>query len=235
MLKQMKMSACKQRHEKRKVERVRRRKPTSHIIHAGAAALAAAAAIAAGTSAYASPLRFDNPAHGEPGHFEWVAPSGLVWLDITQGAGAQPGVGSLSAFGERLRVSMSTVSSPYGGGAESINISGAGTFLSPHSAGDWIPSGDVFRNVPNIARHIYGTFHTLLPEGVQTYLGVRFAEIYPLFNYGWIGGVRTGYEFEPFAWGYETEVGVPIPAGAPEPGTLALLAFGALALGRRRP
>ena len=71
------------------------------------------------------------------------------------------------------------------------------------------------------------------PEGVPLYLGVRFNG--PAWQYGWIGVERIdGNKLDAFAWGYETEPGVPIAAGAPEPGSLALLAFGAGALASRR-
>ena len=53
-------------------------------------ALAAAGAIAGGTQAYAGPSRFDNPPHGEEGHFHWAGPVGpRVWLDFTADADAQ--------------------------------------------------------------------------------------------------------------------------------------------------
>ncbi len=48
----------------------RRKRESTHRNHA-VKALAAGAAIAAGTQAYAAPIRFDNPAPGEPNHFEW--------------------------------------------------------------------------------------------------------------------------------------------------------------------
>jgi hypothetical protein len=35
-----------------------------------------------------------------------------------------------------------------------------------------------------------------------------------VFHYGWVGGVRTGNEFDAFAWGYETLPDTPIEAGA---------------------
>ena len=56
-----------------------------------AQALAAGAAIAAGTQAYAAPVRFDNP----PGvdHFEWRGGTyaSPIWLDIRESAASQPG------------------------------------------------------------------------------------------------------------------------------------------------
>ena len=76
--------------------------------------------------------------------------------------------------------------------------------------------------------------YTNLPEGVEPYLGIRF-DLGGGYQHSWLGVVHTGPELDAFAWGYETEVGVPIPAGVPEPGTLAALAVGAAALlGRRR-
>lgn len=57
---------------------------------------------------------------------------------------------------------------------------------------------------------------------------------------GWIGVIRTGVEEDTFGWGYKTEVGVSIIAGAtgvPAPGALMPLASGGLGLagrGRRR-
>jgi len=80
----------------------------------------------------------------------------------------------------------------------------------------------------------YAYAGSTFPEGVPLYLGVRFNG--PAWQYGWIGVERiSGSELDAFAWGYETTPGVAIPAGIPEPGSLALLAFGALAVaGRRR-
>ena len=69
--------------------------------------LAAAAAIAAGTQAYAEPIRFNNPAEGEPGHFDWLASFGSTdpeaWLNITLPSTDQDGIvgqsSANSAFG----------------------------------------------------------------------------------------------------------------------------------------
>ncbi len=80
--------------------------------------------------------------------------------------------------------------------------------------------------------------------GVPSYMGVRFSfesassDTPTSYHYGWIGVVRVGtYDLDAFAWGYETEPGVPIIAGIPAPGTLAALAFGAVVTrrGRKRP
>ena len=85
--------------------------------------------------------------------------------------------------------------------------------------------------------HWYGSY---LPEGQPAYLGVRFDQGAG-WQYAWIGVVRNPDGTDPalvdaFAWGHETTPGVSIPAGAPEPASLALLAFGAVAaLRRRRP
>ena len=92
----------------------------------------------------------------------------------------------------------------------------------------WATNGAVYTDSAG-----YGA---VLPEGMATYLGVRM-DLGGGWQYAWVGGARNGLEFEPFAWGYETEVGVPIAAGAPtipEPGTLALLAVGAVGLAGRR-
>ena len=47
-------------------------------------------------------------------------------------------------------------------------------------------------------------------------------------HYGWVAVERDyGIWLDAFAWGYETEAGTPIQAGAvPAPGTLAALVFG---------
>ena len=66
-------------------------------------------------------------------------------------------------------------------------------------------------------------------------MAVRFSDI-DGDHYGWISVVRPGifWSFNAFAWGYETDPGVPIRAGIPAPGTLAALAFGAVVTRRGR-
>ena len=240
------------RRERRKSDRGRRerartrtdRHPTSHIRHGGAAALAAAAVIAAGTQAYAERIRFDNPAHGDAGHFHWPEPSGLeTYLDVTLPASSQPVVGYAGYVAHSTaRQGPYYVNSGYGGMSFETNYWGYG-YLVPHNVGDIIPSGSPFGYTYSYISN--GPYKSLLPEGELTYLGAVLGVTGPVYcfdgagcygdvHFGWVAGVRTGTEFEAFAWGYETEIGVAIPAGAPEPGTLALLAFGALAATRRR-
>ena len=219
----------KQRHERKKTEVKRRRRrlfrhPTSHIPHAGAAALAAAAAIAAGTQAYAAPVRFDNPAHGESGHFHWVEAgfaefpwAGHGGLEVTAPAASQPGsFYSLSTIDQdmldapRTNLEMRYGFTPYGGG-----LQGNGWAVVGLTSGTEIPTAGL-----SFKKRLNGYYpgYAYTPEGVATYIGLRFGDqwcgYYGSCQYGWIGVVRTGSELEAFAWGYETDVGVPVEAGA---------------------
>ncbi len=220
------------RRERKKTDRARRRgslfpNPQSAIRNGGAA-LAAAAVIAAGTQGYASPVRFDNPAHGDLGHFHWPDVPSLR-LDMTLDAASQPGSSGPTSL-LHLPTQYGAVAGQ-GLGSE-VRTDATGYVLVPFASGELIDSGGNWGLAAAVDDPYYG-YAALLPEGQPTDLGVSIQDNGT--HYGWIGIVRSGYELDPFAWGYETEVGVPIPAGAPEPGTLALLAFGALALGRRRP
>jgi len=242
------------RRERRKTDRTRRqrsliRNPQSKIQN-GAAALAAAAAIAAGTAAYAAPVRFDNPAHGEPGHFHWPGDAAGPYLDVTLPAAQQPGdyYSSQSTVRQNVTGGLSSWYSygpPNGGKLGVLTATEAGGFYGPlvFSAGDLIPvpGGGTYYGRPfsDDAGYLHYPGYTFLPEGVPTYLGVLWGATYgggsfSDSQYGWLGVERTGAEVELFAWGYETEPGVAIPAGIPEPGSLALLAFGACAALRRR-
>ncbi len=236
------------RRERKKTDRARRfmarfRHPLSsplcgsHIPHGAAAALAAAAVIAAGTQAYAVPVRFDNLPPG-PGHFDWTAAAGQDVLDVLSDAPSQPGnlsvpgtFGISSYYGRVVRGGNSS-------GMQIMTPSGY-NFLAGVDSGVAIPTAGFSEfTMPTAPAYIYSTYPSapttsLLPEGEQTYLGVRFDQGGG-YQYGWIGVVRTGIELDAFAWGYETTPGVPIEAGVPEPNTLALLAFGALAAIRKR-
>ncbi len=195
-----------------------------------ARALAAGAAIAAGTQAYASPVRWDNPSPGSPGHFDWAVAGVRTGLDITQSAASQAdGDEGPVVFEQYLPgAGFGAVYAPLGGGVE---VGGYGDYLlDPVPRGSAIPSGATWGDYGFTSYPGYGSE---LPEGVRVYLGLRF-DPGDGMHYGWIGVVRDNLELDPFAWGYETEAGVPIP-GTPEPGTLALLAFGVVVVaGRRR-
>ncbi len=197
-------------------------------------ALAAGAAIAAGTQAYADPIRFDNLPGAE--HFDWVpADPGdqTRWLDVAVAASEQPGSGAdPAAFRQHFGTSGVGGQVQGGGtGMGAVQIGGPyGVFLLGVDSGELIPSGLPWGGEGYV---YYPGFGSQLPEGVATYLGARF-DAGAGNQYAWIGVVRTGDFVDAFAWGYETDPGVPIAAGAPEPGTLALLAFGACAAASRR-
>jgi len=226
-----------------------------------AKALAAGAAIAAGTHAYAVPIRFDNPPPGEPNHFEW---------------------GTGYAYWNALYIHLppqqqgnQNYSDPYGGfirGPRSVSRTAEWFYYGWHPA--WVVAGWFWEGLPNADIQTdtgsygnawgfsagqtipsplaqwdhtpYGgslgrvrdpnTGFSLIPQGVPAYLGVRISNLAggAGWHYGWIGVIRNGGNLQAFAWGYETELGTPIAAGIPEPGTLAALAFGAILAARRQ-
>jgi len=196
-----------------------------------AQALAAAAAIAAGTQAYADPYRYNNPPAGQPGHFDWAVDGGVgSWLDITLHPGSQPGqAGGPASFEQWVYPGGGGYGAVAGiAGVTSLQVSG--DMLLPSGSGEVVPDGSPFDHFG------YSVFDgaSLLPEGLVTYLGVRFNG--PDWHYGWIAMIREGVELDALGWGYETEPGVPIGVGVPfpEPGTLAMLALGAGAVAARR-
>ncbi len=203
-----------------------------------AQALTAGAAIAAGTQAYGAPVTWDNPAQGEPGHFDWGVSGAATGLDIMQGAGSQPAGGSApSVFEQYVQDAdvFGVVYAPVGGGVE---VGGhLDWYLVPQFASDYggwgigVPSGAAWRYLGLVYQYDASP-PSLLPEGVRVYLGVRF-DPGDGVHYGWLGVVREAAELDAFAWGYETEAGAPI-WGLPEPGTLSMLAFGAALVGSRR-
>ena len=221
----------KQRHKCKKTERARRVRASRKrqiVVRRGAAAMTTAAAIAVGTSAYANPIRFDNPAHGEPGHFEWAVDGAETWLDFTQPANVQTGTETVNSsvvhYFDPLYYGNVFVS---GGSVQ--NNPDPDYFVMGVDSGEPIPSGLLWSSSGYV--NYNGTSY--LPDGIPTYLGLRF-DLGSGYQYGWIGVVRNAFELDAFAWGYETEPGVPIAAGAPEPGSLALLAFGAAGVASRR-
>ena len=193
------------RRERKKRNRARRQRAVR------TAALASAAALAAGTSAYAVPVRFDNPAG--PGQYDWLPSTpGMSgeWLDITFPPASQPGtVSAVANFTQGINAGG--VSTTSAGTNSYLQVGGPyDAFVLGETAGELIPTGASW-NFQGYA--YYPGFGSQLPEGQETYLGVRF-NLGSGYQYGWIGVVRSGPELEAFAWGYETEPGVPICAGA---------------------
>jgi hypothetical protein len=226
------------KHEKQ-VRRARRKTERQRSIRNGGAALAAAAAIAAGTSAYADPIRFDNPAGA--GHFNWFddAPSQLS-LDISLPAASQTGVDHNypSEFLHLYGTDGSSLMRPSTAAGAAQTTGFYDYFIAPFAASQLVPDAGFAWLATESANGYayYPGYGSELPSSEPTYIGVRF-DPGDGTHYGWIGVTldSTSHFLDAFAWGYETEVGVPIAAGAPEPGSLALLAMGAVgAMSRRR-
>ena len=206
-----------------------------------AASLAVTLTVSAKTDA--APIRFDNPPG--PGHFDWNLTS--VFLDVRMDAASQPGVAGPSSFRRVSPPSGTGVAFPPGfalsrfqGKTLEGGAAGPGRFLAPIGFGTPIPTPAG----PEVDGFFPSTFifrtnadpgfpETTLPEGQEVYLGFQL-DLSGQIHYGWLLATRIGIELDALAWAYETEPGVPIAAGVPEPGTLSLLALGSAALMRRR-
>ncbi len=222
-----------------------RRKNKNKAARRAAAALAAGVVIAGGTYAYADPVRFDNPPPGEPDHFDWThggLGDPLAWLDITKPSNDQAGTyydSVYSMVGQydggytfpsytqgRAMVGQSYMTMPYWGGYD---------VTTAYNADDVIDGSlnltDFSDHIVDLSDYGYGAYSYF--DATDRYIAVGFYDVDGV-HYGWIGTTREGLSVKTFAWGYETDAETPIPAGVPEPGTLAALALGALALLRRR-
>lgn len=198
-----------------------------------AKALAAAGAIAGGTYAYAEPVRFDNPPHGEAGHFHWPTSGApfLNMLDITLPASDQPGSYYADTSVENRVSGAAAFFASYlsaGLKLQATKHDNSGAFALAMNAGDPIPNPTFFE----VCSYYYDPFcfsnkgylhypgYNYIPDGVPTYLGVAAgASLCTYYNncqYGWIKVVRTGAEVEAFAWGFESTPNTPINAGDPQ-------------------
>jgi hypothetical protein len=213
-------------------------KRTSYIVVVAAAGLAAMILAA---PAQANPVRFDNPAHDQPGHYHWaeVAPvTGFLKVTLPYDQQPVPSPGGIGAFCQSMNVTVPRVNMSSGAAGTNLQKGGYnGAFVLSIDYGDPIP-GDGSGYTWAESGYTYHAAHpqgSEIPAGIEQYLGVRFDPGDGLgYHYGWIGVVRTGYQLETFAWGYETLANTPIPAGAPEPASLMLLALGAVAAMRRK-
>ena len=216
--------------------------------------IAAAVVLAAGTQAYGEAIRFDNPVG--TGHFNWIERT----LDLTQPASAQAtGLGDTGVSSGTWAHIRSYYTSDFDnlmartarGGATPL-LSGAtleGAFqtyayVKALQAGDVVgPSSGDFGADALLAARIggspyYGWYDlTDLDLYGTSYIGFRFAHpLTGMMHYGWVSVYFDPYfaAVDALAWGYETQPGVAVPAGAPTPGTLAGLALGAAAFSGRR-
>jgi hypothetical protein len=214
------------------IDRPGDRKPTARR---GAEYLATAVAIAGGTHAYGEIVRHDNPQG--PGEFYWP----FNVLDITLPADQQPGAwggvsSSYQAYFSDFYPTFSYQTTYQGNGGMEIFSRGfanryaapldGGTVIGPGLADGAFITGTVFEFAWDSCELYYvgypcycyyyincdSGYRGILPEGVETYLGVRF-DVGNGTQYGWIKAVRNWVEVTALAWGYETQPGVPIVAG----------------------
>ena len=196
------------------------------------------AAVIVAAPASADIAYFPNPTGS--GHFDWgnLHTDPTVWLDIKSSAASQtetgasgmPGYFQLSMKPEYDRSDVI----PFAGGGELLKggpVHSAlltaldhGDPVTNDGSADWT-TGSGLLTYPAIGSHF--------PEDTPLYIGARF-DPGDGMHYGWIGVTRSGLDLDVSGWAYETEAGVPIIAGVPEPTALALLGVGVLGLLRRR-
>lgn len=199
--------------------------------------MALTGAALATSPAAADPVRFEGPLNN----------AGVITgVDITRSLANQP----MDAYGPSSFQLIDT----YGGGlayidlSTSISIPGSGIVQSILQAGELIDGGLAWtQSGPNYAvyRLLFGpndgegdpTFTAIQP-GDTGFVALSFA-MDDGVHYGWIelrnSSGSGAWNYDILAWGYETEAGVGIAAGAvPAPGALALLGCVGVAARRRR-
>ncbi len=221
----------------------------------GTECLAVAATIAASTVAHADPIRYDN----DTGFFWTFATLDLTLPAADQTYGSPSGTSVYLSyfsdyyFGQYYRFGYVHYYTS-GNGAELWNSGFSNRYAAPHNQGDLIGpdlTGGAWNQSSTLdftyyGAHVYyynyqyyydyfGGNRGILPnDGTPTYIGVRLT-IDNALHYGWIGVTNNGGFFDVFAWGYETDPGVAIQAGAvPSPGPMGLLAIGAAGLLKRK-
>ena len=213
------------------------------------ACLLTAATLAAGTQAYGAAVRFENDTN-----FDWY----FTTLDVTLPASAQTYGSVFDVTGNSVYLDYFSDFYPAfsyqhsytrGNGAEVWSSGFSNRYSAPLNSGELIGSGleggawSQFSTLefafqegdPYYYYYYRGTngFRGLLPpDGSDTYIGLRLT-IEGAQHYGWVGVQNFGGFIEVFAWGYETEAGVPVPAGVPSPGPASVLALGAVGALRR--
>ncbi len=184
------------------------------------------------TQAHASVVWFDNPSGAA--HYNWIPLTNeSLYLDITSAPDSQPsGFGNGSTFAQENVIGQ--LGSVVGDTEQVQTVVDTVPLLFPTLFGEAVPANP---QPAGFAWDFGGiifhpSFGTNFQDGEEVYIGVRF-DPGDGFHNGWIGVEKIGLGFDTFAWGYETVPGVPIAAGVPEPGSLALLALGAGCLLRR--
>ncbi len=180
--------------------------------------LSTAIVVIAAIPAKAGVVAFQNPQGA--GHFDWVPATnqnGLnsIWLDITLPASSQPGTAlGVSSYGQENYNDMASKILGVFGEAE-IQVGNNSSLVWASASAEPIPAS------PAPANHGWSenpfievpAFGTNFVDRQESFVGVRF-DPGDGWHYGWIGVVKTGIGLDAFAWGYETEPGVPICAGA---------------------
>ncbi|RJQ18485.1 MAG: hypothetical protein C4560_07360 [Nitrospiraceae bacterium] len=161
---------------------------------AGLAGLAGAAALAAGTEAYAEVVRYDGPVTLCQGGSSLGCYSSK-YLDVTMPESEQVWTEGIRAW---------TYLGYYAGGSTGYEVARSGTNLKLFNAGEVIGGDSIFSSAST-----YGSSFD------DKYIGIKL----PGNRYGWVQMDIAYYglarkKIQAVAWGYETEPGVGIRAGA---------------------
>lgn len=176
--------------------------------------LAGMALVILGGVAHGATVTFINSG---PDRFIWAGVPGdfTRYLDITKAPGDQDLSNTLSSF--QHAIDLTGASSVRGGfPASQVETASNRVLLFGHALGTQVPSGQPWENAGVV---VAAGFGEAFAENEQVFIATRF-DVGGGTHFGWIGVTRAGNALDAFAWGYETDVGVPIDAGAgiPSPG-----------------